>query len=51
MVWGRLWGKGLGKTMANLTTIQIRNLKVPGRYSDGDGLILDIGSRDGHYQT
>jgi integrase len=43
MVWGRLWGKELGKTMGNLTAIQIRNLKQPGRYSDGDGLILDIG--------
>lgn len=29
--------------MGNLTAIQIRNLKEPGRYSDGDGLILDIG--------
>ena len=29
--------------MGNLTAVQIRNLKQPGRYSDGDGLILDIG--------
>jgi integrase len=28
--------------MANLTAIGIRNLKQPGRYSDGNGLILDI---------
>jgi integrase len=29
--------------MAKLTAIGIRNLKQPGRYSDGNGLILDIG--------
>jgi integrase len=28
--------------MAKLTAIGIRNLKQPGRYSDGNGLILDI---------
>lgn len=29
--------------MGNLTAIQVRNLKQPGRYSDGNGLMLDIG--------
>ncbi len=29
--------------MGNLTAIQVRNLKDPGRYSDGGGLILDVG--------
>jgi len=29
--------------MGNLTAVQVRNLKEPGRYSDGNGLILDIG--------
>ncbi|MBK6707321.1 MAG: DUF4102 domain-containing protein [Sphingomonadales bacterium] len=29
--------------MAKLAAIGIRNLKQPGRYSDGNGLILDIG--------
>lgn len=29
--------------MAKLTAIGIRNLKQPGRYSDGNGLLLDIG--------
>ena len=29
--------------MAKLTAIGIRNLQQPGRYSDGNGLILDIG--------
>ncbi|MCW1384847.1 tyrosine-type recombinase/integrase [Novosphingobium sp. KCTC 2891] len=28
--------------MGNLTALKVRNLKEPGRYSDGDGLILDL---------
>jgi len=28
--------------MGNLTAVQIRNLREPGRYSDGDGLILNL---------
>lgn len=30
--------------MGNLSALKIRNLKEPGRYSDGDGLILDVSS-------
>jgi Arm DNA-binding domain len=29
--------------MGNFTANQVRNLKSPGRYSDGNGLLLDIG--------
>jgi Arm DNA-binding domain len=29
--------------MGNLSALKIRNLKEPGRYSDGGGLILDMG--------
>ncbi len=29
--------------MGKLTAMQVKNLTEPGRYSDGDGLILDIG--------
>jgi integrase len=43
MVWGKMWGKEFGRLMGNLTAIQVRNLKSPGRYSDGNGLLLDIG--------
>jgi hypothetical protein len=28
--------------MGKLTAVQIRNLKEPGRYSDGEGLILSL---------
>lgn len=28
--------------MGNLTAIKVRNLKEPGRYLDGDGLMLDL---------
>lgn len=28
--------------MGNLSSLKIKNLKEPGRYSDGDGLILDL---------
>ena len=38
-----MWGQEFGGHMGNLTVLKIRNLKDPGRYSDGDGLILDIG--------
>jgi len=29
--------------MGNLTALKVRNLKEPGRYSDGDGLMLEVG--------
>jgi hypothetical protein len=41
-LWGRMWGQEVDGSMAKLTAIGIRNLKQPGRYSDGNGLILDI---------
>ena len=28
--------------MGKLTAVQIRNFREPGRYSDGDGLILNL---------
>ena len=31
--------------MGNLTALKIRNLKEPGRYSDGDGLMLVLGAQ------
>jgi hypothetical protein len=42
-LWGRMWGQEVDGSMAKLTAIGIRNLKQPVRYSDGNGLILDIG--------
>jgi integrase len=39
-----MWGKEFGGHMGNLSALKIRNLKGPGRYSDGDGLILDVSS-------
>lgn len=39
-----MWGKEFGGHVGNLSALKIRNLKEPGRYSDGDGLILDIGA-------
>ena len=36
--------------MGNLTALKVRNLKEPGRYSDGSGLILDLtGVGKGHW--
>ena len=31
-----------GGLMGNLTAIQVKNLRSPGRYSDGEGLILEL---------
>jgi hypothetical protein len=37
--------------MGRLTPLQIRNLKEPGRYSDGDGLYLELtGQSKGNWQ-
>ena len=37
--------------MGRLTPLQIRNLKEPGRYSDGDGLYLELtGQNKGNWQ-
>jgi integrase len=37
--------------MGRLTPLQIRNLKEPGRYSDGDGLYLELaGQKKGNWQ-
>jgi hypothetical protein len=38
-----MWGKELGVTMGNLTALQVRDLKEPGRYPDDGGLLLDMG--------
>ena len=36
--------------MGNLSALKIKSLKEPGRYSDGDGLILDLkGPGRGHW--
>jgi hypothetical protein len=32
----------LFRDMGNLSAMQVRNLKEPGRYSDGDGLLLQV---------
>ena len=32
--------------MGKLNPLQVRNLKEPGRYSDGDGLILEVRPRE-----
>ena len=37
--------------MGRLTPLQIRNLKDPGRYNDGDGLFLELtGPNKGNWQ-
>lgn len=37
--------------MGRLTPLQIRNLNEPGRYSDGDGLFLELtGTNKGNWQ-
>src|SRR4051812_4209729 len=42
-VWGQTWGaSGKSSAMGKLNPLQVRNLKEPGRYSDGDGLILEV---------
>jgi integrase len=38
-----MWGQKVEGHMGNLTALKIRSLKQPGRYSDGGGLMLDIG--------
>ena len=43
IVWGQMRAGKLGGHMGNLTALKVRNLKEPGRYSDGDGLMLEIG--------
>lgn len=48
-MWGKVWG-GIFQSVGllgvvevgKLTAVQIRNLKEPGRYSDGEGLILQL---------
>ena len=40
-VWGRKWGRGMGKLTA--TAVKAA-LGKPGRHSDGDGLILAVGA-------
>lgn len=42
-MWGIVWEERLGGGMGNLTALKIKNIKEPGRYSDGEGLILVMG--------
>lgn len=37
-MWGELWGHDMGK----LSVLAIKATKEPGRYHDGDGLMLDV---------
>jgi integrase len=37
-MWGELWGHDMGK----LSALAIKAAKEPGRYHDGDGLMLDV---------
>lgn len=49
-MWGNLWESELGTLMVKtgkhpdraLTAVQVRNLKEPGRYADGNGLYLVV---------
>jgi hypothetical protein len=38
---GKVWVQGVA-AMGKLSAVQIKNLKEPGRYSDGEGLILRL---------
>jgi hypothetical protein len=42
-LWGRMWRQAVDGLMAKFTAIGFRNLRQPGRYSGGNGMILDIG--------
>jgi integrase len=37
-----MWGKTKGAFVGKLNPLQVKNLKEPGRYSDGDGLLLEV---------
>lgn len=42
IMWGQMWGHDVGSAMGSLTAVRVRNLVEPGRYMDGDGLMLNV---------
>jgi hypothetical protein len=48
----RVWGLIGAGIVGNLSALKIKSLKEPGRYSDGDGLLLDLkGPGRGHWMV
>ncbi|WP_308222978.1 Arm DNA-binding domain-containing protein [Sphingomonas sp. J344] len=45
-VWGKVWGKSEWDAMGKLTAAKVRSLSEPGKYSDGDGLFLQVNGKD-----
>src|SRR5262249_27456901 len=46
-----LWHKLWNIEMAKLTAAAVRSLRTPGKYPDGDGLMLDVRSPQRRYWT
>ena len=45
-VWGKVWGNLECGAMGKLTATKVRALNEPGRYSDGDGLFLELNGKE-----